>query len=142
MIPLRALACVFGAAALAACAAAGPKPSLGPETKEPTTLEEAEAQLAGAKSQLEAARPAMGPAPTTTATMPAPPTSTAEPVAPTQEPTPNAGGGACVTPCRAIASMRRAVGAICRLAGETDAKCTDARRVLGESEARVAQCGC
>jgi hypothetical protein len=48
----------------------------------------------------------------------------------------------CDTSCRAIASMRRAVAILCHLAGDLDARCTDARRILAESEQRVAACAC
>jgi len=49
---------------------------------------------------------------------------------------------ACATPCHAIASMRRAVDAICRMAGAQDARCVAARKTLSDDEARVAPCGC
>ncbi|WP_394825228.1 hypothetical protein [Pendulispora albinea] len=48
----------------------------------------------------------------------------------------------CSTPCRALTSMRRAVEAICRLAGNADARCTDAQKTLAASEQRVASCRC
>jgi hypothetical protein len=48
----------------------------------------------------------------------------------------------CEGACRAIASMRRAVDALCRLAGDTDDRCTDARATLSRCETRVAKCGC
>jgi hypothetical protein len=38
--------------------------------------------------------------------------------------------------------MRRAVDAICRMAGAQDARCLDARKILKDDEARVAPCGC
>jgi hypothetical protein len=38
--------------------------------------------------------------------------------------------------------MRRAVAALCRMAGEADARCEDAKHTLSESEQRVAACGC
>jgi hypothetical protein len=41
-----------------------------------------------------------------------------------------------------MSSMRRAVEAICRMAGDADARCTDARKTLKDSEAKVAGCGC
>jgi hypothetical protein len=38
--------------------------------------------------------------------------------------------------------MRRSVEALCRLAGDGDARCVDARGTLARSEQRVARCGC
>lgn len=51
-------------------------------------------------------------------------------------------GTPCELACRALASMKRAADAVCRLAGETDPRCTDARRRVSESETRVAACSC
>jgi hypothetical protein len=48
----------------------------------------------------------------------------------------------CETSCRALASMKRAADAICRMAGEGDARCGDARKKVEASTARVAACGC
>jgi hypothetical protein len=38
--------------------------------------------------------------------------------------------------------MRRAVSVLCGLAGEQDGRCVEAKKRLGECEARVAKCGC
>jgi hypothetical protein len=38
--------------------------------------------------------------------------------------------------------MRRAVAALCRMTGEEDARCEDAKKTLNESESRVARCHC
>jgi hypothetical protein len=48
----------------------------------------------------------------------------------------------CENACRALASMKRAADAICRLAGSGDARCTDAQRKVESSVSRVAVCGC
>lgn len=48
----------------------------------------------------------------------------------------------CARLCRAFASMQRAQAAICRLAGEADARCADAKKSVAESATRVAHCGC
>lgn len=48
----------------------------------------------------------------------------------------------CASSCRAITSMRRAVTALCRMTGDEDSRCSDARKTLSESESRVAQCHC
>jgi hypothetical protein len=112
---------------------------------QPATIEEAQAQLDRARAELEGARRGEGPAVhgstgtgavTTPPVAPEPTTTTASPDAAEREP------AACTTPCRAIASMRRAVEAICRMAGEQDARCSGARKTLGESEVRVAGCRC
>ncbi len=68
---------------------------------------------------------------------------------------PRAGGGAgaselkkgdargrCASACRAIASMRRAGAAVCRLAGDDSDRCTKAKETLTDSEKRVAACAC
>jgi hypothetical protein len=48
----------------------------------------------------------------------------------------------CDTSCRAIASMRRAVAVLCRLTGDDDARCVEAKHTLADSEQRAAACGC
>jgi hypothetical protein len=48
----------------------------------------------------------------------------------------------CGTACRAFASLERAAGAVCRLAGEADQRCTRAKATVEESARRVARCGC
>lgn len=121
---------------------------------EPATIEEAQAQLDQARAELEGrapksesslapstagAPPASVPSPSPPA--PPPPTTTATGGVAQGAESPGA-GSECVTRCRALASMRRAVAAICRMAGDDDSRCTDAKRVLQESEARVASCGC
>jgi hypothetical protein len=118
---------------------------------EPTTVEEAQARLERAKALLGGIVPGLSSATSTaggtSVTAPTlPPSGTRE--TETQNGAGKAGadeGGrraSCVTPCSAIASMRRAVDAICRLAGADDARCTDARKTLGDSEAKVSPCGC
>lgn len=48
----------------------------------------------------------------------------------------------CQTACRALASMRRAADAVCRIAGDTDARCDGARKRVDAATTRVAHCGC
>jgi hypothetical protein len=48
----------------------------------------------------------------------------------------------CSTACRAYSSLGRAASAVCRLAGEKDARCTHAHRVVADAQRRVAVCGC
>lgn len=52
------------------------------------------------------------------------------------------GDARCPTACKAFASLRRAATAVCRLAGDADARCTKARTSVTENEARVAACKC
>jgi hypothetical protein len=158
-----ALALVHGCAAEIAPATPAKSVESTParEEAEPATLEEAQAQLGRALAQLRGVAPgtppvagqppivggaggtATGGTTTTTTTGPAP-TATAATEASKAGPTTadQAADSRCVTGCRAIASMRRAVAAICRLAGTEDTRCTDARRTLGDSETKVAGCGC
>jgi hypothetical protein len=105
---------------LAACGGGSPPPAAAPastggapSTTEPTTIEEAQAQFEQAKAMLGDHDAAK----TTT-------------------------DSDCSTVCRAVASMRRSVGALCRLAGNEDARCTSAQKTLGEAETRAAACKC
>lgn len=129
---LLALSCVVagcgGAATPEARVAAEPESRVEPE---PTTVPEAEAQIARLEEEL-GGRAAKAEAPRT------------QPPAPTQDhaPAESTPGTACVTPCRAVASMRRAVEALCRMTGETDARCVRARHTLAESVDRVRSCSC
>jgi hypothetical protein len=129
---------------LAACAAS-PKKAMEPEGPAPSTIEEAEADLSRARMALEGPPAPSQPAPTQTSpqggvvqpSTPPPPMAPESPARLESRET-----SACETPCRAIASMRRAVTTICRLAGEEDARCTSAREVLKTNEKRVSTCGC
>jgi hypothetical protein len=129
---------VTGAVALTACGGAAPEaasPSTpaakSPDesrstTAEPGSIEEAQTQIATARAQLGGdggpSRPAAPPAAD----------SAARPGAQDR----------CGGPCRALSSMRRAVTALCRMTGNDDARCADAKRTLIESEGRVAPCSC
>jgi hypothetical protein len=114
-------------------------------TPEPTTVEEAQAQIANAKADLARGTSSSTSTPTTppAAAEPggAPPPS---PSSLKREPTTDAESksNACNVTCRAIGSMRRAVGALCRMTGDTDARCLDAKKTLSESEARASLCSC
>jgi hypothetical protein len=48
----------------------------------------------------------------------------------------------CATACKAFASLERAALAVCRIAGEKDARCGHARGVLNDAKKRVTVCGC
>jgi hypothetical protein len=115
-----------------------PPPATPVTEAEPQTIEEAQAAIARAQADLEQpatdALRAGGPAPG--ADQEAPGT---EPQRPQASPTAQ---DTCAGNCRAIASMRRAVRALCRITGDGDARCAEARTTLAESEARLARCGC
>lgn len=131
--------------ALVAACGGGAPPAKEPREPDvprtPTTVEEAEEQIARAKAELEGEPRAKTEADGLSAAPPPPPPAaesrTAEP-----SPTGERAEPACASPCRAIASMRRAVEALCRLAGESDDRCAGAKRTLEGSEARVAACKC
>ena len=107
-----------------------------------TTLDEAERALAVAEGEL--------------ASLFAPPAPAEAPAAP---PPPPAAGGAsapkgaeaeaekkpasrCELACKAFSSLGRAAEAVCRLAGEQDARCSRARGAVDDNRRRVASCGC
>ncbi len=48
----------------------------------------------------------------------------------------------CDQACLAFASLKRAADAICRLAGDTDARCTRAKRIVDDNESKVKACSC
>ena len=132
------------------------------------TVDDAERALSRAERELAAVAPAESsdrrePAPKSAATpgggaqpspaTPAPAAAPPPPPPPTQrshaddarpndeeraprQPTP------CETACRALASMGRAADAICRLAGDADARCSSARKRVEDSSSRVAACRC
>jgi hypothetical protein len=50
--------------------------------------------------------------------------------------------GQCDNACRAFASLTRAASAVCRLDGDSGTHCSHAKRVVSDSERRVANCTC
>ncbi|MES1175916.1 MAG: hypothetical protein ABUL62_16465 [Myxococcales bacterium] len=48
----------------------------------------------------------------------------------------------CENACRAFSSLSRAASAVCRLDGNGGSHCTHAKRVLADSQVRVASCSC
>lgn len=144
----RSTSKVLGAAALtfgiAACGGAASPESRAPAPQspagghaEPTTIEDAEAQIAAARADLERsperddlAKSAEEPKP-----------RDREKKAPAE----SADGRVedrCGGPCRALASMRRAVDALCRMTGDSDDRCVRGRRTLAESTSRIRSCTC
>jgi hypothetical protein len=135
-------AVVSGVVALTACGGApeaaspsSPAAKIPDESRstaaEPGSIEEAQSQIATARAQLggDGAPGRLAPQAA------APPTADSATRPSTQQ-------DRCGSPCRALASMRRAVTALCRMTGNEDARCTDAKRTLVESEGRVAPCSC
>lgn len=133
---------------------------------DPVTVEEAQARIERARLSLASrgglSAPATGAAPSTPSATPAPgadtssqqaPAKAAEPpkAASTKKPSPDSPQPTetpheledrCTSPCRALVSMRRAVTALCRMTGDTDTRCVDAKKTLSESEGRVSPCSC
>jgi hypothetical protein len=48
----------------------------------------------------------------------------------------------CDNACRAFASLSRAASAVCRLDGDGGAHCSRAKKVVADSQQRVASCAC
>jgi hypothetical protein len=48
----------------------------------------------------------------------------------------------CDNACRAFASLSRAASAVCRLDGDGGSHCSRAKKVVAESQQRVASCAC
>jgi hypothetical protein len=162
----RFLLCAGAAVALvslASCAANAPamSPRQAPVGPEPRSVEEAQADIDRWGAQLGIAPPPAPPASGAAGTASGPSTApdrpaAAQPSAPpmtTQSSSESVSASGeergaseppseCVMPCRAIASMRRSVAALCRLSGEDDPRCVNARKTLEEGERRVARCGC
>jgi hypothetical protein len=133
---------------LAACGGAA-RPAEAPE-QEPQTIEEAQTRIDVSSRVIQASttlaqtakpqEPAMPPAaPPSPKGLGAEPGWGADTDSSAREARPQS---PCDTSCRAIASMRRAVAVLCRLTGDDDSRCTDAKQTLAESERRVAACGC
>ena len=166
-----AASCMASLAACGGASPDAKSPAASSSTREqeatvpPTTVEEAEQQIAAAKAELGRATDASG-----ASLVESPKTgSSAAPTAPMEPPRtsdsrpPRASGGPstesqhsagarkagpggndrCASPCRALASMRRAVDALCRMtAGSDDTRCRDAKRTLEDSERLIKACAC
>ena len=53
-----------------------------------------------------------------------------------------AGDSRCPNACKAFESLRRAADAVCRLAGDSNERCTRARNIVKTSEGRLSACKC
>jgi hypothetical protein len=133
------VACGGGAESLPPRAPPGAEKSV--TTTDPSTVEEAQDQIARAKAELGTGTKRFAEPPPA----PPPPPPTTQPKTPSDakaESSSTANADPCVSPCRAIASMRRAVGALCRLTGDEDTRCSEAKKTLADSETRIATCAC
>jgi hypothetical protein len=84
-----------------------------------STVEEAEAALAQAKTELDTL---LSPAGKAVAL--------------------SSGDARCDKACKAFSSLQRAADGVCRLAGDDTPRCSKARGTVNENEKRVASCGC
>lgn len=100
---------------------AGPSGQRGGLLQGPQTLAEAQAELDRAERDLKTL---LGPTTGAGAT----------PLA--------SGDNRCPNACKAFASLERAADAVCRLAGETDNRCTRAKQLVKENKTRVSVCQC
>ena len=150
---------VLSLVALAACGGADSAPAKAPaqeqgptrddadgmteDRSEPRTVEEAQERIARARARLEGGdaekRPAAEPSPHAPQPAPEPPSA---PQGGTSSAPRREVESTCASPCRALASMKRAVDALCRMTGETDDRCVEAKRTLGDSTTRVSSCKC
>jgi hypothetical protein len=143
-----------GSAVLAACGGAGEakapaktsEPESGAREREPTSIAEAEEQIARASESLssagDAAKKAEQDQDSSAPTSPGSSASTSTTPSPREETSKHAPADSCSQSCRALSSMRRAVSALCRMTGDEDARCSDAKKTLEQSESRVARCHC
>lgn len=128
--PVFALFAACGGGAPGAGGAKEPDVRTVDQDGTPDTVEKAKAQLERARAQLETAGAHVESQPTVA-------NGGSQP-----KPTPPQVENECSRLCRAFDSMRRAQDAICRLAGEEDPQCADAKKVVADSAQRVAKCGC
>lgn len=120
---------------------------------EPQSVEEAQRQIASLRVSLDSSgrsalesesrpeKPGLQPGPDSAPTTP----STRRPSDPKPTDSKATSSGSedmCVSPCRALASMKRAVDALCRMTGDADTRCVDAKKTLAESTTRVSTCKC
>ncbi|MBX3233941.1 MAG: hypothetical protein KIT84_34205 [Labilithrix sp.] len=135
---LLLLAACGGAEAGAPAKTAAPPPE--EPASEPRTIEEAEEQIARLSSQLGVAGTGKSDATPGSGAEPAPPTADPKKAEKTDDRYYSL--DSCASPCRALASMRRAVDALCRMTGDDDTRCVDAKKTLTNATLRTAPCKC
>lgn len=134
----RAIVCFVLSLAVGCGGGEGGRPPFAPTMpaeKAPRTVEEAQQRIDRARSEID--RPAGSPAAPAPAPDPAPQSTDAPSATPDSH-----AQGPCSSPCRALASMRRAVDALCELTGASDERCANAKKTLDESRAKVGPCSC
>jgi len=109
-------------------------------------LGEAVAELERARTELDSALAPRAARPSATAGSGASRGADADasraPAAPAPKAEKKSSESSCSTACRAFTSLGRAASAVCRLAGDKDARCTHAHDVLADAQKRVTVCGC
>lgn len=119
-----------------------PRPGVKPDRAGPSGAEldrhvdDASAEVRRAEEQLEQSLARkVGPP-----TVQVPPTDPKQPKPPApSEPLPQEG---CPVACKALASMRRSSEYLCKLSGEADLRCVDARQRVARAEQRVRSAAC
>jgi hypothetical protein len=105
-------------------------------------LRTAEAELERARRELDSALGVRRPRPAPTSGASRGADADRAEAAPAPKAEKKASETGCPTACRAFSSLGRAASAVCRLAGEKDARCTRAHGMVADAEKRVAACGC
>lgn len=131
-----------------ACGGAASAPAKAPEPEaetaapaEPRTIEEAQDWIARARADLEG-EPQRADASSSSKSTDAPPGQPEGGASPAREERAPSLEASCGGSCRALASMKRAVEALCRMTGDADERCAEARRTLSDSTSRLARCKC
>ncbi len=117
---------------LIGCGGAPPAPAKAPthEDTEPRTIDEAQDQIDSARAAIDQNLAQGSPAVNAEKAPNGGPASEEKP------------SETCGGQCKALASMKRAVGVLCRLTGDNEGRCVSAKRTLDASTIRVASCKC
>lgn len=110
------------------------RPSSQPENIE-RHIDDASAEVRLAEEELE--RNLSAPRPKPQVVVPGPPPSPKPKPEPAEPP--NEG---CAVACKALASMKRSTDYLCKLAGESDLRCVDARERVRNARERVRRAAC
>ena len=133
-------ALLFSTCVVVACGGSAPPPAQAPATKdEPHTVDDAIEEIAAQQALIEDSLKndsLTREAPASKAEA-APATSGATAQRREEKPV-----DVCEVRCRAFTSMKNAVGALCRMIGDREARCLSVRRMLEVTAGRVASCGC
>jgi len=105
-------------------------------------VEDAEAELERARAELEALGIESRKQPKGSSAQPAAASRPADETPPKPSPKAATPESRCESACKALISLKRAADGVCRLAGDSDARCTRAREIVKSSETRLAMCKC